>query len=82
MEEVNMKELTFDEISKVSGAGRATGTRGSQVPASCSDGVFWGVLGGGIAGAGGGLFGIALGMMGGFLGGGGAGGCFKPVNAR
>lgn len=43
---------------------------------ACDRGAGWGALGGGIAGAAGGPWGLALGILGGFLAGAGGAGCF------
>lgn len=73
-----MHVLTNNELDLVSGA---MGSRGQTVPTTpaqqqCHSGAGWGALGGAIAGASGGLIGVALGAMGGFIAGAGSSGCF------
>lgn len=73
-----MNELSLMEVELVCGA---MGSRGAVAPQSsaqtaCSNGAGYGALGGGIAGAAGGLLGAALGALGGFIAGAGGAGCF------
>jgi hypothetical protein len=73
-----MHVLTNKELDFVGGAMGSCGQRVPMTPAQqeCQSGAGWGALGGAIAGASGGLIGVALGAIGGFIAGAGSSGCF------
>lgn len=73
-----MQILVDHEMELVQGA---MGSRGQTVAMTaaqqqCHSGAGWRAFGGAIAGAAGGLIGVALGAAGGFIAGAGSSGCF------